>query len=335
VVRRPTTTRPSCCAGPAEVRERAYAPYSGFRVGAVVVTADGHRVRGGQRGERLVPDDHLRRAVGHRHDGDHRGSAHRSSRWPWSGTVRIPAPPVGPAGRPSSSSVPTRRCTPPGDGGRPLVTHIASCCPTASVPSRLAQGSRELVERGTTTSTWRRSSPASATSSPRGTAAGLIAAGRTPQRGQVDLINRMWGSKVAIVTAVPGTTRNTIRGVHTRDDAQLVFLDTPGLAKPRTLLTTRLNALVRDTWAGVDLICFLVDVADGIGPGDEFLAGELRGRRHPRGGGRQQGRPGRVQGAVAAPAGTGSTGCAVRIGPSPPSSRCRRRPATTSTGSST
>ena len=96
-----------------------------------------------------------------------------------------------------------------------------------------------------------------------------------PNVGKSTLLNRMVGTKVAIVTEVPGTTRNAIRGVVTRDDAQLVFLDTPGLAKPRTLLTRRLNDLVRDTWAGVDVICFMVDVAAGVGRGDEYLAAEL------------------------------------------------------------
>jgi GTPase len=112
---------------------------------------------------------------------------------------------------------------------------------------------------------------------PEGHRAGLVALCGRPNVGKSTLLNRMVGEKVAIVTEVPGTTRNAIRGVVTREDAQLVFLDTPGLAKPRTLLTRRLNDLVRDTWAGVDVICFLVDVADGVGRGDEFLAGELAG----------------------------------------------------------
>ena len=110
---------------------------------------------------------------------------------------------------------------------------------------------------------------------PEGHRAGLIAICGRPNVGKSTLMNRIVGEKVAIVTTVPGTTRNTIRGVRTRPDAQLVFLDTPGLAKPRTLLTRRLNDLVRDTWSGVDLILFLVDVAAGIGRGDEFLAAEL------------------------------------------------------------
>jgi GTPase len=112
---------------------------------------------------------------------------------------------------------------------------------------------------------------------PEGHRSGLIALVGRPNTGKSTLLNRIVGEKVAIVTPVPGTTRNTIRAVLTRDDAQLVFLDTPGVAKPRTLLTRRLNELVRDTWAGVDLIAFLVDVADGVGRGDEFLAGELAG----------------------------------------------------------
>jgi GTPase len=116
---------------------------------------------------------------------------------------------------------------------------------------------------------------------PEGHRSGLIAIVGRPNVGKSTLLNRMVGEKVAIVTQVPGTTRNAIRGVVTREDAQLVFLDTPGLAKPKTLLTRRLNELVRDTWSGVDLVCFLVDVAGGIGKGDRFLAAELAGIRTP------------------------------------------------------
>jgi GTPase len=116
---------------------------------------------------------------------------------------------------------------------------------------------------------------------PAGHRAGLIALSGRPNVGKSTLLNHLVGEKVAIVTEVPGTTRNAIRGVLTRDDAQLVFLDTPGVAKPRTLLTRRLNDLVRDTWAGVDLIVFMVDVAAGVGEGDRFLAAELAGISTP------------------------------------------------------
>jgi GTP-binding protein Era len=102
-----------------------------------------------------------------------------------------------------------------------------------------------------------------------------------PNVGKSTLLNAMVGTKVSIVTEVPGTTRNAIRGVVTRDEAQLVFIDTPGFLKPRTLLNQRLNALVRDTWSGVDVICFLVDAGAGIGSGDRWLAEQLRGVATP------------------------------------------------------
>ncbi len=116
---------------------------------------------------------------------------------------------------------------------------------------------------------------------PDGHRSGLIALVGRPNTGKSTLLNHLVGTKVAIVTPVPGTTRNAIRGVLTRDEAQLVFLDTPGLAKPRTLLTRRLNELVRDTWAGVDLLCLVVDVAAGVGQGDAFLVRELAGTSTP------------------------------------------------------
>ena len=110
---------------------------------------------------------------------------------------------------------------------------------------------------------------------PEGHRSGMVALVGRPNVGKSTLLNAILGEKVSIVTEVPGTTRNAIRGVLTRDDAQIIFLDTPGVAKPRTLLSRRLNDLVRETWSGVDVICFLVDVAGGVGRGDELLASQL------------------------------------------------------------
>ena len=96
-----------------------------------------------------------------------------------------------------------------------------------------------------------------------------------PNAGKSTLTNALIGQKVAITSSRPQTTRHAIRGIVHRDDAQLVLVDTPGLHKPRTLLGERLNDLVRETYAGVDIICFCVTADDKIGPGDRFIAAEL------------------------------------------------------------
>jgi GTP-binding protein Era len=83
------------------------------------------------------------------------------------------------------------------------------------------------------------------------------------------------GTKIAIISSKPQTTRHIIRGVVNRPDAQLVLIDTPGLHKPRTLLGERLNDLVHETWSEVDVIGVCLPANERIGPGDEFLVGEI------------------------------------------------------------
>jgi GTPase len=103
-----------------------------------------------------------------------------------------------------------------------------------------------------------------------------------PNVGKSTLINALVGSKVAITSSRPQTTRHVVRGLVHRDDAQLVLLDTPGLHRPRTLLGERLNDLVRGTWSEVDAIAVCLPADEKIGPGDRFLVGELtRVRRTP------------------------------------------------------
>ncbi|HEX3591421.1 MAG TPA: GTPase Era [Pseudonocardiaceae bacterium] len=97
-----------------------------------------------------------------------------------------------------------------------------------------------------------------------------------PNAGKSTLTNALVGSKVAITSDKPQTTRHTIRGIVHRPDAQLVIVDTPGLHRPRTLLGQRLNDLVRETWAEVDVIGFCVPADQKVGTGDKFIAGELR-----------------------------------------------------------
>jgi GTP-binding protein Era len=96
-----------------------------------------------------------------------------------------------------------------------------------------------------------------------------------PNAGKSTLTNALIGQKVAITSSRPQTTRHAVRGIIHRPEAQLVLVDTPGLHKPRTLLGQRLNDLVRETYASVDLICFCVTADDKLGPGDRFIAAEL------------------------------------------------------------
>ncbi|SFC00755.1 GTPase Era [Streptomyces aidingensis] len=96
-----------------------------------------------------------------------------------------------------------------------------------------------------------------------------------PNAGKSTLTNALVGTKVAITSNRPQTTRHTVRGIVHRPDAQLVLVDTPGLHKPRTLLGQRLNDVVRTTWAEVDVIGFCLPADQRTGPGDRFIAQEL------------------------------------------------------------
>lgn len=96
-----------------------------------------------------------------------------------------------------------------------------------------------------------------------------------PNAGKSTLTNAIVGQKVAIASSRPQTTRHAVRGIVTRPDAQLVIIDTPGLHRPRTLLGERLNDLVYATWAEVDVIGVCLPADQRIGPGDEYLVGEI------------------------------------------------------------
>ncbi|MEZ0065637.1 GTP-binding protein Era [Streptacidiphilus sp. MAP12-20] len=104
-----------------------------------------------------------------------------------------------------------------------------------------------------------------------------------PNAGKSTLTNALVGTKVAITSDRPQTTRHTVRGIVHRPDAQLVLVDTPGLHKPRTLLGERLNDVVRTTWAEVDVIGFCLPADQKIGPGDKFIAKEIAAiKRRPK-----------------------------------------------------
>ena len=101
-----------------------------------------------------------------------------------------------------------------------------------------------------------------------------------PNVGKSTLVNRLVGSKVAITSSRPQTTRNTIRGVVTGRKGgdvewQIVLIDTPGLHRPRTELGNRLNSMVYGTLAEADVVVFLLDATQLIGPGDRRIAERL------------------------------------------------------------
>ncbi len=96
-----------------------------------------------------------------------------------------------------------------------------------------------------------------------------------PNAGKSTLTNALVGTKVAITSSKPQTTRTVVRGIVHRPDAQLVLMDTPGLHRPRTLLGERLNDLVTSTWAEVDVVAVCFPADEKVGPGDRFLVKEL------------------------------------------------------------
>lgn len=99
-----------------------------------------------------------------------------------------------------------------------------------------------------------------------------------PNVGKSTLMNAMVGEKVAIVSNRPQTTRNRIMGVATDKDYQIVFLDTPGLHKPRTKLGEYMVKSVQDAMDGIDVLLVLADVSD-IGPQDRAIIEEMSSRR--------------------------------------------------------
>ena len=101
--------------------------------------------------------------------------------------------------------------------------------------------------------------------------AGYVALVGRPNAGKSTLLNRLVGEKIAAVSNKPQTTRHKIKGVVTRDDAQIVFIDTPGVHKPGYLLNRRMMSAVHDAILSVDLLVLMRDASVSTGNGDRFV----------------------------------------------------------------
>jgi GTP-binding protein Era len=104
---------------------------------------------------------------------------------------------------------------------------------------------------------------------------GFVALVGRPNVGKSSLVNAICGTKVSIVSDKPQTTRFRIRGVLTRPDSQIVFVDTPGLHKPVTALGERVNATALESTGDADVVLLVVDATQPIGTGDQWVAGRF------------------------------------------------------------
>src|SRR6266513_2079989 len=93
-----------------------------------------------------------------------------------------------------------------------------------------------------------------------------------PNVGKSTLLNRILGTKVSIVSDKPQTTRTQVRGVLTQPDVQIVFVDTPGIHKPRTLMGERLNDTAHEAACDVDVVVLVVDATARVGKRVRFVA---------------------------------------------------------------
>lgn len=103
-----------------------------------------------------------------------------------------------------------------------------------------------------------------------------------PNVGKSTLLNSILGEKIAITTDKPQTTRNTIRGIYTRSDVQMVFIDTPGIHKPHSKLGAYMTESAVNTFKEVDVILFLVDSDMSKGPGDKYILEMLKDVHTPK-----------------------------------------------------
>lgn len=97
-----------------------------------------------------------------------------------------------------------------------------------------------------------------------------------PNVGKSTLLNQIIGKKVAITSDKPQTTRNNIQGIYNEEDTQIIFVDTPGIHKPKYKLGKYLNKQAYYSISDVDIICFVVDASTELGKGDQFVLDRLK-----------------------------------------------------------
>ena len=105
---------------------------------------------------------------------------------------------------------------------------------------------------------------------------GFVSIVGRPNAGKSTLINNIVGKKIAITSATAGTTRNMIQGIYNKDDLQIIFIDTPGIHKPKDKLGKVLNKQAYYSLSDVDVILFIVDVTKKLGNGDKFVLEKLK-----------------------------------------------------------
>ncbi len=111
---------------------------------------------------------------------------------------------------------------------------------------------------------------------PEGFRCGFVALAGRANVGKSTLMNRLLGAKLSIVSEIPQTTRFPVRGVLHREGCQVIFIDTPGIHKPRYRMNQEMVRLATRVLNEVDLVAALVDASDGLGPGDRFVFDLLR-----------------------------------------------------------
>ncbi|KAB2456221.1 GTPase Era [Bacillus cereus] len=115
----------------------------------------------------------------------------------------------------------------------------------------------------------------------KGYKSGFVSIIGRPNVGKSTFLNRIIGQKIAIMSDKPQTTRNKIQGVYTENDSQVIFIDTPGIHKPKHKLGDFMVKMAQTTLKEVDIVLFMVNAVEGFGRGEEFIIEKLKETKQP------------------------------------------------------